>query len=551
MQRRNFLKNGLLTTTGALFVPALLRAESRFATNALQVTVDAKAKGEKFAHFWSKCVGAGRANEGLRAGWLEHLKMSKDLCGFEYCRFHGLFHDDMFVYHETNGKAVYNWQYIDDLFDRMLQIGVRPFVELGFMPKDLASTAATQFWWKGNVSPPKDYAKWAALVSEFTKHCIKRYGIDEVRKWYFEVWNEPDLHGFWDGTKSQYFELYKTSVNAIKAIDKTLRVGGPATSNFVPDDRFAGEVEDKTNQKTLTVADINALEWQGVWIKDFLNYCKKENLPIDFISCHPYPTDWALDPMTGKGGGRVREVNATTKDLKWLNETIRQSAYPNVEIHCTEWSSSPSPRDPQHDSLPAATYIIKANLDSIGLTDSLSYWVFTDVFEEKGGGDSIFHGGFGLINYEGIVKPAFHAYRMLNQLGDEILQRQDGMIVTRNSKTGKIAALVYHYPAEQKNVVEGATEALLNVGTPRKFSLNVNNTKATSFNIDTLDRNNGYAYGKWKEMGKPEPPTREQTKQLKQSAMAVKKEVAKADANGGFKWERTLEPWTCVLIQQA
>jgi len=551
MQRRHFLRNGLVAATGTLVFPSLLKAEDWFAAKGAETIIDAKMKGEKLVHFWSNCVGAGRANEGLRASWLEQLKLVHDQCGFQYCRFHGLLHDDMFVYKEINGLPIYNWQYIDDLFDRMLDIGVKPFVELGFMPKALASdVTATQFWWKGIVSPPKDYAKWGNLISEFVKHCISRYGISEVLTWYFEVWNEPDLYGFWHGTKSQYFELYKTSALAIKTINKELRIGGPSTSNFVPDERFDGEIEDKTKQKTLTVTDINTLEWRGVWIRDFLAYCVRENLPVDFISTHPYPTDWAIDPETKKGGGRVRKVNATTDDLLWLKKTIAESAFPKAEIHCTEWSSSPSPRDATHDSLQAATYIVKANVDSIGLVDSLSYWTFTDVFEEGGAGDSIFHGGFGLINYQGIVKPSFHAYRMLNALGDEILHKEDGMIVTRHTKTHKITALLFHYPSERKNVVDGNVQQVLNTGTPRKFNLNINGMKSlVDIQIETLDRNNGFAFPKWKAMGSPEPPTRKQTKQLKEAAFATKKEKINADAKGDLNWERTLQPWDCLLIQ--
>ena len=549
MERRHFLKNSFITASGAILIPSSLYAENGRILNDLTATIDATSKGQYFAHFWSKCVGAGRANEGLRVSWLEQMAMSKKLCGFEFCRFHGLFHEDMCVYKEEGGKAIYNWQYIDDLFDRMLAIGVKPFVELGFMPKDLASTAAQQFWWKGYVSPPKDYTKWAGLITHFVNHCISRYGLNEVKSWYFEVWNEPDLHGFWDGTKTQYFELYKTSVNAIKAIDKGLRVGGPATSNFVPDERFDGEIEDKTKHKTLTVKDINTLEWHGVWIKDFIAYCTKENLPVDFISCHPYPTDWALDPETKKGVGRVRKVDATKEDLLWLKNVVANSPYPKAEIHCTEWSSSPSSRDATHDSLQAATFVVKANVDSIGLVDSLSYWTFTDVFEEKGAGDSVLHGGFGLINYQGIVKPTFHAYRMLNALGDEILHKEDGMIVTRHSSSKKITALLFHYPSERKDVVDGNVEQVLNMGTSRKFCLNINGLKpSAAVSIETLDRNHGFAYPKWKEMGSPEPPTREQTKQLKDAAFATLKEKVKVDKTGKFKWERTLQPWDCILI---
>ncbi|MEO7766427.1 MAG: hypothetical protein ABIS01_03335, partial [Ferruginibacter sp.] len=276
----------------------------------------------------------------------------------------------------------------------------------------------------------------------------------------------------------------------------------------------------------------------------------REKLPLDFIATHPYPTDWALDPMTGKGGGRVREVNATAKDLTWLQKTIKASAYPMAEVHCTEWSSSPSSRDAIHDSLQAAAYIIKANVDSIGLTNSLSYWTFTDVFEEKGAGDTIWHGGFGMINYQGIVKPSFHAYKMLHELGDEILHREEGLIVTRNSNSQKIISLLYHYPAEQKNVVDGNVDQVLNMGMPRKFNVDVKGLKAfANVMVEILDRNNGFAYPKWKAMGSPEPPTRQQTKQLKEAAFATKKEKVTANAKGILKWERSLSPWDCVLIK--
>ena len=391
-------------------------------TKSEPLTIDAKSKGEKFEHFWSKCVGAGRANEGLRATWLEQLKLVKDNCGFEYCRFHGLFNDEMFTCQIENGKTIYNWQYIDDLFDRMQNMGVRPFVELAFFPKDFAAKdSKTVFWWKGLTTPNESkYPQWGELVKKFTQHCIDRYGLEEVKKWYFEVWNEPNIE-FFDGTKTQYFELYRTSVNAIKSVNPALKVGGPATSNFVPDDRFSGEKIDKVKAEASKALDIDALQWEAPWLKDFLAYCKKENLPVDFISTHTYPTYFALDLQNNKSVKQSRGKEATYKDLVWIKDLVRSSAFPNAEIQLTEWNTSPSPRDFTHDFLPGATYIVKANTDCIGLAHSLSYWTFTDVFEENGAGNTIFHGGFGMVNYQGIVKPSFHAYRMLHELGDEML----------------------------------------------------------------------------------------------------------------------------------
>lgn len=157
-------------------------------------------------------------------------------------------------------------------------------------------------------------------------------------------------------------------------------------------------------------------------------FCAKENLPLDFVTTHPYPTDYALDPETGRGRDASRYVYSTYDDINWLRSVLAKSKYPKAEIHLTEWSTSPNSRDAMHDHLPAAAYIMKVNLDCIGLANSLSYWTFTDIFEEKGGGETIFHGGFGMINFQGIVKPSFHAYRMLNQLGDKKLYYTDPLL---------------------------------------------------------------------------------------------------------------------------
>jgi xylan 1,4-beta-xylosidase len=521
------------------------------------VTVRANKQGEKFEHFWSKSVGAGRANEGLRAGWLEQLEKVQEECGFEFVRFHGIFHDDMFPVFEKNGKYTYNWQYIDDLFDRMLDLNVRPFVELAFFPKSLAAeNSKTQFWWKANITPDESkFGEWHNLVKAFTQHCVDRYGIDEVLTWYFEVWNEPNLYyGFFDGTKSQYFELYKQSVTAVRSVDERLKVGGPSSSNFVADGRYNGEVESRDGDLvTFTADNINDLEWKGSWIEDFLTYCKKEKLPVDFVSTHPYPTDYPFNPTTGKGKDFSRYVNSTKDDMEWLNKTIKKSAYPNAEIHLTEWNTSPNSRDAMHDFLPPAAYITKVNLDCIGLTNSLAFWTFTDIFEEKGGGESIFHGGFGMINYQGLVKPSYHAYRMLHHLGDEKLFKNDYLFVSKKSGNDKVVALAYNYPEDHYSAVPASIKKMdkYERGSTRELNLAFTDLKpGTQFKLETLDKDHGNIYKEWEKMGKPEPPTREQIKVMKQYAENLKTEIITADKNGEIQIERELSPWSLVLIEQ-
>lgn len=556
MKRRKFIAQSAIALPVAFGIQGLA-ANNLFANNPaelpINIDISAKSKGNVLDHYWSKCVGAGRANEGLRANWLEHLAIAHKECGFKYLRFHGLFHDDMFVYREEKGNPVFNWQYIDELFDRMLDIGVRPFVELGFFPKAI-SEAPTCFWWGGHGTPPSDFIKWKLLVDNFVKHCLSRYGTDEVHKWYFEVWNEPNLGGFWNGTQTQYFELYKTTALTIKEIDPKLRVGGPATSSYHPDEAVYNRLKSK---KEITAEDFIGIECRGPWIEEFLAFCEKENLPVDFVSSHPYPTSYPID-SDGNGLEISRPVTCTYTDIQWLRKTIAKSKYANVEVHLTEWSSSPSPRDNTHDYLQAATFIVKVNLDCEGLTNSLSYWTFTDVFEEGGAGDSIFHGGFGMINFQGIVKPVYHGYRMLNQLGDEILIKEDGLAVTRHSKTGKVSAILYHYPVEVIAAVPGSkgsrdiAEKTLATGSPRKFILNLTDLKPiASFQIEILDQEHGFALKEWQKIGSPEPPTREQTQLLKKLALNTQKKQIRSDAKGILHWELTLSPWTVVLLNEA
>ena len=530
------------------------RGASSAPGTAIRITAQATAPGKPLVHFWSKVVGAGRANEGLRATWQEELETAAHYDGFKYVRFHGLFHDDMFVYREdAQGRPIYNFQYVDDLFDRMLQKGVRPFVELSFSPSEMATVKDTTMWWQANGSPPRDYNKWAGLVQAFVEHCIARYGADEVRKWYFEVWNEPNLQGFfYNGTQKQYFELYKITALTIKKVDPQLRVGGPTTSNFDLDRAALKKAE--ASGKPF---DPLKIPWKPVWIEDFLAYCKANNLPVDFVSTHPYPQDFTIDePGMPNGGHFRRSVNSTRDDLRTLRKIVDASPYPRAQIELTEWSSSPSPLDHTHDSLAAGAFIVKTNLDSIGLVDSLSYWVFTDVFEENRKTDSIFHGCFGLINYQEIAKPAFHAYRMMNELGDELLERTDGAIVTRDKASGRMIALAYNYPVEEKIALPvtdtlAEADALDASGSPRAMEIHLRGLPANApFLIETLDHQHGDAVAVWESMGKPEPPNRAQTEVLREAAWATKKEVVRADEAGNLDLHRPIAAWSLVLVKQ-
>ena len=372
------------------------------------IAADASVIRGPMNRMYNFCVGAGRANEGLRADWQRQLRRAHEDCGFRYVRFHGLFCDDMGVYQEDGGKPVYNWQYVDELFDFLQSIGMKPFVELGFMPGALASGDKTIFWYRANVTPPKDYARWAGLITAFVRHVTERYGADEVRTWYFEVWNEPNLVGFWLGStggksyeafaptlRAEYYRLYETTVRAIKAVDATYRVGGPATAG-------------------------------SGWIDETLAYCAAHKLPLDFVSTHCYATTSGyLDEHGNAGTVFSSDRNAVTDEVKGVRAKIDHSAFPHAELHYTEWSSSYTPADPIHDSYQNAAFILDKIRHIDRAANSMSYWTFTDIFEEAGPRMTPFHGGFGLLNYEDLPKPSYFAYKYLNELGGTELASSD------------------------------------------------------------------------------------------------------------------------------
>lgn len=517
--------------------------------------IDLWGQAKPLAHTWSFCVGAGRAREGLRADWQTQLKTVVQECGFRYLRFHGLFHDDMGVYTEKDGRPQYNFQYIDSLFDFLLGCGVRPFVELGFTPAAMASGESTLFWWKGNVTPPKSYEAWAALVRRAVEHWVGRYGLDEVKHWYFEVWNELNLDPFWKGSKSQYFALYKVTANAVKTVSPLLRVGGPATSNFVPDTRFDGEWEDTSAHITAQADDLDALEWKGVWIRDFLQYCQGEGLPVDFVSTHPYPTDFALDGH-GSSVHRTRGRDSLYNDIRWLQNELAHSAYPHAELHLTEWSSSPTSRDYSHDYLPAAAYVMRSNVQCAGMADSLSYWTFTDIFEEEGPGPLPFHGGFGMLNMQGVKKPVFHAYRMLHALGAEELARGDGWLFTRRGCS--LSAVFCHYPAGYTGTVpmseypsQRAARQCQDIAEQKTFSFQLAGLAPGSvYVLEVLSARNS-VMELWNGMGAPASLSPAQEKELKARGETLERTVFTAGPDGTLQLHFVLDAWSIASLHIA
>lgn len=357
------------------------------------ITVDPSTTDSDLRMPWRNCIAVGRAYELLRKDLLDHLRFLQREIGYRYCRFHGIFHDDVaVVVRRPDGKLQYQWHQVDKIYDALLEIGLRPFVELNPMPAALASGTQTIFWWKMNVTPPRDYSEWEDLVYQFTRHLVDRYGIGEIRRWYFEVWNEPNLAGFWTGTKQDYWKLYDSSARAVKRVDAQLRIGGPATS--------------KAN-----------------WVTDMIDHCAADDVPLDFISTHLYPQDEHVQYQDRQGSPhQPGEFFADT--IRGALDEIRRGKRPDLPIHWTEWNamSTDSSKNiswvdnPTNDSIFGASFIVKNMLALDNAADTLCWWVASDLFEESAMPNGPFSCTYGMLTIHGIPKASYHAFSLLSKL---------------------------------------------------------------------------------------------------------------------------------------
>jgi xylan 1,4-beta-xylosidase len=496
-----------------------------------QIHLDFDAPATPYQPFWKKLTTAGRAAEGLREDWRQHLREVQREIGFEYIRFHGVLHDDMMVYHEDeHGAPYYNWQYFDSLLDFLRSVGLRPILELGFMPSALKSGEHTIFWWKGNITPPRDYGKWAGLVRALVAHCIERYGLEEVLRWYFEVWNEANLHMiFWSSDQAEYFKLYESTARAIKSVNEQLKVGGPASSNH-------------ENGK-------------APWVEDFIAFCAREDVPLDFISTHPYPNNWPLD-SSGNTLMCYRDIHAAREDLRWIRQTVDASPFPRAEIHLTEWNSSPSPRDLVHDTAFIAPFIIQSHIESIGLVDSLGFWTFTDVFEEGAAGDTVFHGGFGLINFLGLKKSSYFGYWYLARLGNQMVAYGENYAVTRQGE--KLQILLWNHCPYTSAFTNGDRSAL---SLSERYAIFDEKESCFTLRVEglpsgykvtrhLLDRQHGAAFDVWLANGKLESPSAEELAIL-QRLTAPHASIERRAGSSAFEQDVTLQPHGVLLIEIA
>jgi len=477
---------------------------------AQNVTIDASAPGHPFPHFWEQVFGSGRANLALRESYRRDLRLVHEATGFSYVRFHAIFHDENGVYSEdAQGKPVYNFAYVDQIFDGVLADGVRPFVELSFMPKKLSAVPPVlhPFWYQPVVSPPKDYEKWGLLVGAFAQHLVERYGIDEVAQWYFEVWNEPNID-FWAGKpkESTYYQLYAAAAEALKRVSPRLRVGGPATA-------------------------------QAAWVDGLLAYCARNHVPVDFASTHVYGNDTSQDVFGTDE--KISRRDMVARAVRKVYDQVKASAFPNLPIHWTEYNASFMNEPAVTDAPFMGPWLANNIRQCDGLVTTMSYWTFSDVFEEGGVVKTPFYGGYGLIAADGIPKAAFHAFRLLHRLGAERLPVESDSVLATRRADGALAVAAWNYAAPEE------------AGAPVEMTLSFKGLPdgRRAARIERVDAEHGSPLHAWEEMGSPTRPTREQVAALKKAAQAPDPEKVEIGSNGCLKLRLPAHGLALVEVQ--
>ena len=478
------------------------------AAAAADTTIDVDAPARPFPHFWEHVFGSGRAILALREGYRSDLREVKAVTAMRYVRFHNILHDEVGVYDEDeHGNPLYNFSYVDQIYDGLLNNGVRPFVEISFMPKKLALRQDVHpFWYKQIVSPPKDYAKWDALMQAFAQHLLDRYGIAEVSQWYFEVWNEPNID-FWSGEPKQatYFELYDHTARALKAVSARLRVGGPASSS-------------------------------AHWVDDFLRHADAEDVPVDFVSSHGYADD-SVEDLFGTHED-IPVDQRVCRAIAKVHDQIANSAYPGLPLMWTEWNVPSFGHLKARDSAYVGAGLADDIAQCDGLVDEMSFWTFSDVFEENGPGREPFTGSFGLMGLDGIRKPSYTAFALLHKLGDERFASKDpGTLVTRR-KDGSIVIALW-------NLVDPGT-----AGGERARALSFHGLQpGATLRVTRIDDQHASSLAVYESMGRPRYPSMAQVAELNLAAELPTARTVTLPADNTLRLD--LPPNGLVLLETA
>ena len=511
----------------------------------MKITIDRNIGTIPTDFSWQLGLGNDHAYQLHRTDVCEHIKLAHDELGIKYIRCHGIFDDDMLTYQRMGDCRMFrsvpfnnkieeiNFRQVGHVYDNLLACGVKPFVELSFMPSALASGKKLGLRYDPNITMPKSLVTWGEYIKKFIHFLIDRYGADEVETWYFEVWNEPDLDCFFAGTKKDYFKLYEATVRAIKEVSPKLRVGGPSTSACL-------------------------------WIEDFLNFCKENNVPCDFVSTHHYPGDAFGNFVNFKN---VKQMFSSAMDavknhkplsdtmtnmfflpddfIRWDKGTLARmddeakGKVGDMPLFITEWNSMAVFGSPVHDEKYSAAFVVKSCMDLSNTLGGYMFWCCSDIFEEQFMLPKPFVGSFGIVSNDGIPKPNFWGFKILSQLYNKRLT-----LPMRTNEAVEYAAFV---DGDKTQVLVYAQDQDYFKNETHEISIVVN-CKATSVTVQRIDDIHCNPKAEWIRLGKPDNLTPTQVAEIKEKTALKAENVDFVSENGEIRIEISIKTNDVVLL---
>lgn len=478
-----------------------------------------------------KLLNFGQAKEGLYAPLQDQIRKAVSMIPFDYVRFQGVFSDAMGICRtDPAGDITYCWTYLDMLLDFLVGLGLKICMQLSYMPTVLASEHKTFFWSNVNTSMPKDTDAWCRLVYSTIRHCILRYGEDTVAQWCFEIWNEPDMDRFWNGSKEEFFYFYQHTALAVKSADSRIKVGGPGTTLF---------------------SNIS-----NIWLSDFIQFCELSSTPLDFVSVHVYgehssEEEEYLFPALSQR--RLLDQDVTDQIIRQINE-IRSSKR-SVQVFITEWNLTVRQRFLVRDTAFMAPYVIDSIRKLAPAVDMIGYWTLSDMIEELEPPCQLFHGGLGMMTNNGIMKPSGYAIAGIANLGSEILASGEGWIAARKGKTYQI--LAYNMAKFDTLSMNGEFSSLTDTDryniylspVKRSFRITLNNISGQCRAVtEKIDREHGSAFDEWLRMGAPCEMKREDLDILREMS-SPQKSIQIISCDGTLSLDVICNPHGCVFVE--
>lgn len=452
-------------------------------STTIEVNMETVQK-RKINNYWKRIMSLGKASEGLKGDVQRQIKEIKSEINFEYIKFYGLLENEMYLYNiDSKGNVFYNFDYLDRLIDSFLDMNLKPFINLSTVPKKYVNKDKSIYLQNLNTNFYNDIGTWIDFVENLFSHFIERYGLNEVTKWYFEIWNNPDNQEFWNQSEEDFFIFYKKTVLTIKNIHKDIKIGGPSV--------FKGD------------------SWK--WIKNFINYILKNKLELDFFSYHDYK--FLVPIIEEQYFEKYYKLDKILKDKTSIELSYLKLSkmLDKTEIIVSEWNLSVHHLDLIHDTCYMATFIIDTVLKNFNTVGAMVYWTFI----ENKINTKIFHGGLGLITCNNLKKAAYNAFLLLNKLGNECLSLGSNHIITSKNKSVQILLynhVDYNESYEKERLQEQAE--IYNYFPQHKskeLRLKLENFEPGKYTATKyyLNRKSGSVYDAWLRMGSPQKITEE------------------------------------------